>query len=91
MTEGGSCKGWLSIGFLRHVEALIVADKYMLDNGSQARHLGATSVGDVVRVHWQCSQCWRRPEAIEHINSLMIEVDEPPQISYPITYRKVEE
>lgn len=41
--EGGSCKGWLSIGFLRHVDASIVADKHTLDNGSQAPRLGATS------------------------------------------------
>ena len=44
MTKGGVVKGWLSIGFLHHVDALIVADKHTLDNGSQAPHLGATSV-----------------------------------------------
>ena len=43
IAEGGSCKGWLSIRFLRHVDASLVADKHTLDNGSQAPRLGATS------------------------------------------------
>jgi len=47
--------------------------------------------GDVVKVNWQCSQCGRRFETVEHLDSIMIEVDELPEISYPIAYRKVEE
>jgi hypothetical protein len=47
--------------------------------------------GDVVKVDWQCSQCGRRFETVEHLDSIMIEVDKLPEISYPIKYRKVEE
>ncbi len=41
--ERRECKGWLSIGFLSHVDASIVADCHTLDNGSQVPRLGATT------------------------------------------------
>jgi hypothetical protein len=47
--------------------------------------------GDVVKVYWQCSQCGRRFETVEHLDSILIEVDKLPDTSYRITYRKVEE
>jgi hypothetical protein len=43
ITKGRSGKGWLSTGFLRHIDASIVADLHTLDNGSQALRLGATT------------------------------------------------
>jgi len=51
-------------------------------------HSGHDYGGDVVKVYWQCSKCGRRFETVEHLDSIMIEVDKLPEPSYPITYHK---
>jgi len=47
--------------------------------------------GDVVKVYWKCSQCGRRFETMEHLDSIMIEVAKLPESRYAIAYYEEEE
>jgi len=46
---------------------------------------------DVVKVYWQCSQCGRRFQTMEHLEAIMVEVEETPQTDYPCSYETVYE
>lgn len=42
--------------------------------------------GDIVKVCWQCSYCGRRFETMEHLDGILIKVDEIPEPLYRIAY-----
>jgi transcriptional regulator NrdR family protein len=45
----------------------------------------------VAKVYWQCADCGRRFETMEHIDRILIEVEEMPDTCYPCTYIEIEE
>ena len=39
-----------------------------------------------MKVYWQCSECGRRFETMEHLDAILIEVDELPKYYKKISY-----
>jgi hypothetical protein len=52
------------------------------DHTTTGRYYGR----DVVKVYWQCSECGRRFETMEHLDAILIEVDELPKYYKKISY-----
>lgn len=44
-----------------------------------------------VKVYWKCASCGRRFETMEHLESILIEVDRLPDTKYPLAFIKIDE